>query len=1244
MIQEDRPNLSKTKQLALLGVSYFAVATIAIALSRNSGNIATFWFANAIGIAFLLSKENQDFFKTLSVLGLANLFANFISGNSLSLSAVFVLPNLLEMAIAAWGLKKIRLVQDFDQHPTSFLKFIFAGSFAPPLISATIGALLMNWLDYEAISSVWPIWYSGSTIGSVALLPLLMLFFNQGGKAFFQKIEGPLFVSFALATVSTCIFALVYLPFPFIYLTLPLVFAAISLSFESVSLLVLLLTIAAGATFNTGYFVMPPVTSNWQLILTYMPLLLAIIPAMVLSASMNQVKSREKARQQIEEALKQKHIDLKTIINNVPAMIGYWTVDLKNQFANDAYLRYFGYSPEQAFGRALPDLIGSERYREIEPFVLAALRGEAQIYERNMFDQDGMHQDTLVSVVPHLVAGKVDGFYAFLTDITPVKNAQRAQFEAQSQLQAIIDSASEFAIIATRLDGIITMFSKGAEKMLGYLASELVMQQTPALLHLEQEILARGHQLSAESGQSVNGFEVFIMRARQGNAEQGEWTYLRKDGSTFPVRLVVTAICDEHGKITGFLGIAEDITKQKELQSLMIAAKENAEATSRAKSDFVANMSHEIRTPMNAVLGITQLLANTKMTLDQRKYLEMIRVSGQALMRILNDILDFSKIEAGRLELSPREFFLDDILSALASMMAVNAQDKNLELAFGVEPGVPKKLFGDELRLQQILTNITGNSIKFTSTGEVSVFVDLVPESLDTVSGQLLLRISVRDTGIGMSEEQIAKIFSAFSQADASITRKFGGTGLGLAISRRLVELMDGTIHVESQLGFGTQFQVTIPMKMVNEEIIVTPGREMKEMHLLVVDDSQTSRDYICKTIRSWNWNAESAGSGIQAIEIVKASKLSSKPFDAILVDWQMPMMDGFITLKSLREILNKNETPLIVMVNAFDRDKTMQKQASLYADAILMKPITGSSLFDTLHEAIVFRSDEQNNSPFNDVFLDESLRLGGARILLVEDNPLNQIVAQGLLEQVGAQVEIAENGALALDLLRLNPKLFDLILMDVQMPVMDGITATRLIREELKLDIPILAMTAGVMNSERDRCIHAGMIDFIAKPIDLNQMISTIKNYLPVAFAETLPGAAVEKDIAIFANESNELEGYFEPAGMLALAKNQPQLTQRILLTIRKMIEGIAPKVDELKLSWAEGRATDTARICHSLRGSLGTLGASRFSAISIEIENAINAGETDRVPDLIEIAGQQLVRTQKVALDWLDRQEILI
>lgn len=610
-------------------------------------------------------------------------------------------------------------------------------------------------------------------------------------------------------------------------------------------------------------------------------------------------------------------------------------------------------------------------------------------------------------------------------------------------------------------------------------------------------------------------------------------------------------------------------------------------------------------------------------------------------MGILNDILDFSKIEANRFELVKHEFLLDEVLGALASMMAVTVGDKPVEVAIGTDTKVPKRLIGDALRLQQILTNLVSNALKFTSSGEVSVFVDIDELHPQHSQEKLALRFTIADTGIGMDEMQIQRIFQPFSQADSSITRKFGGTGLGLSISKRIIDLMAGSISVTSELGKGSQFSVIVPLEFIPRDVTDDVSKAVNILRVLVVDDNRTSNDYICRTVRSWNWLVDSASCGQEAIDKTQTAAEDNIYYDAILVDWQMPMMDGLVTIKRLREMLPPKKTSLVVMVSAYGRDKMLQEQAFEHADAVLMKPMTGSSIFDTVHEATAHCTDREMIPHYQQVQVNHGQQLRGASILVVEDNPFNQIVARGFLEQAGAMVVTLDNGHLAVEHLRTHAKDYDLVLMDVQMPIMDGISATRLIRNELKLEIPVIAMTAGVMYTERDRCLQSGMNDFIGKPIDVEKMFLTIAKYLPVKMEQQPSGTISHVQESVGVTKERPPSVSFDPTSMEMLAKASPSNLQKILSSVNSVIERANLQIAQVKSAFEEGRADDAARLLHTLRGSVGSLGAKTFAELTLSAENAIRGAQQQESSALINAVEEELQKTVSAARSWLQEKQ---
>ena len=659
-----------------------------------------------------------------------------------------------------------------------------------------------------------------------------------------------------------------------------------------------------------------------------------------------------------------------------------------------------------------------------------------------------------------------------------LERTREARADAQAWLEGIFNAATEFSIIATDLNGVIRVFSPGAERLLGYDAHELIGVASPLRLHVEAEIQARAQALSEAAGVPVEGFEVFVSGTREGRTEALEWTYVRKDGGTLPVLLVVSPILDGDHRLVGFLGIAKDIAQEKKVQAAMAEAREQALQASRIKGEFVANMSHELRTPMNAVLGVARLLGGTDLGPEQRRYLDLIQASSRSLLGILNDVLDFSKMEAGRLQVVQAPCRLEDVLRALGPILSVSAGEKDLEVILGVAPEVPGDFLGDPLRLQQVLVNLAGNAVKFTPKGELVVWIECLAREGDLA----VLGFRVRDTGIGMTPEQQARVFSPFWQAEAALDRRYEGTGLGLVIARRLVELMGGEIGLESQTGVGSTFWFNLPVRVLPS----APRPVTAPLRILIVDDRASSREAIALCIRAWGWLPVTAASGEEALAV-----LGTDAFDVVLLDWGMPGLDGPATLGAMNLRHPDRRVPTLLMTRLGEGLGPNRLAPDL---PILTKPVTASSLFDAINELLSHRL-APGEAPRDG--RGSTMVLEGVNVLLVEDNLTNQIVAGEFLESMGAEVDLAGNGLEALAALRAHPSRYHLVLMDVQMPAMDGFTATRRIRDELGLDLPVIAMTAGVMAEERAECLAAGMVAFIAKPVDFDEMLATIMRNL---------------------------------------------------------------------------------------------------------------------------------------------------
>ncbi len=828
-----------------------------------------------------------------------------------------------------------------------------------------------------------------------------------------------------------------------------------------------------------------------------------------------------------------------------------------------------------------------------EALVFKASRGIEDIYELTYIRKDGSRFPAVVSVTALRDAHNVIiGYLLIGTDNTARKQVEADQQKLDQRLRdqqfytrSLIESNIE-ALLITDSFGIITDVNKQMEALTGCTRDELIGSPFKGYC-TDPERAAVGIQ-RVLSEKKVIDYEL-VVRA---------W-----DRQETVVSLDATTFYDRNRKLQGVFAALRNMTERKRLNQVLQdkndeleSAKLMAEKANLAKSDFLATMSHEIRTPINGVIGLTHLCLQTDLTKQQRDYLEKVRISANVLLQLINDILDFSKIEAGKLAMENIEFILDDVLAGIVTILGIKSNEKGLELLLDTKIDVPHYLKGDSHRLGQILINLVGNAIKFTDKGEVSIRTEILEETQESV----LLRFTVQDTGIGMTQEQFGKLFQKFSQGDTSITRKYGGTGLGLAISKSLVEMMGGQISVLNDPEHGCRFMFTARFKKTNRPFLRLPvlAKNICGLRILAVDDNRGARQIIAEHLALLTYHPVCVASGEEAIEALIVANTEDACFDLVLMDWKMPGINGLEAARRIKNELSLQRVPSIIIVTAYGQDYVaLSEEDKSLIDGFLMKPINPSTLLDAIMHVFGHKQQGLPKSVLEHKVFDFS----GIKLLVAEDNEINQQVARELLEKTGIKVTVVDNGQKAVDIVR--KEHFDGILMDLQMPIMDGLTATREIRKEKdKRTLPIIAMTANAMTGDRNKCLSAGMNDYIPKPVDPDEMYATLGIWI-----QKKPVVRLDPDDTDSSGRNQRIvlplpmiPGIDVPKGVRNVGGNTT-LYHNILCRFSQHHGGTAREMEQCL---ASADLIRLEHIAHSLKGMSSTIGALPLSELADKIE----------------------------------------
>ncbi|MDT0642826.1 PAS domain S-box protein [Zunongwangia sp. F363] len=778
-----------------------------------------------------------------------------------------------------------------------------------------------------------------------------------------------------------------------------------------------------------------------------------------------------------------------------PNGMGVVSIEGNWLMVNQNLASMFGYTKTEFKHKTSKELTHPEDLKKDTPQLKALLNREIDTYsvEKRFIHKNGKTIFGLLNV--SLIVddnGKPLYLIGQISDITQRILSQRALQKSLNELQSLMDASTQVSLIETDLHGVVQKFNKGAENLLGYTAEEVIKKLNVEKLHDAEEIRLRGEELSEQFNRKIQGFDVFTAKAKDGNFDAREWTYIRKDGSEFTVQLVVTAIRNHKGKITGYLGVATDISELKEMEISLIKAKKKAEAANQAKSEFLANMSHEIRTPLNGIIGFTDLLMRTELDESQSQYMKTVYNSANSLMDLINDVLDFSKIEAGKLELSEERTDLVLVCAQTVDIVKHQAHKKGLEVLLNISPFLRRYVYADTVRLRQILTNLLGNAVKFTKEGEIELSVD--SKVIGDHEEELLFSFAIRDTGIGIAKKNLKKIFNAFDQEDASTTRKYGGSGLGLSISNKLLNLMDSKLEVKSKLNEGSVFSFKV--RLQTEKEAPKQNKPLSSIkNVLIIDDNTNNRIILREMLAVNKIKSKECGNGIEALSTIKAKE---ETFDLAIIDYNMPYMDGIKLIEQIRTEMGygAEELPIILLHSSVNDEEIINKCRKLEVQYNITKPIHLHQLYEIIEEI---------EQPYtNEVAIEEKLPetknfLKPFNILIAEDNPVNKFLANTIIKKAlpNATLFQAENGEEAVE--QFEKHELDLIFMDIQMPVLSGFQATGKIRklEKENSHIPIIALTARTVKDEMEKCLEMGMDDYLTKPVILDDIKEKLSKFL---------------------------------------------------------------------------------------------------------------------------------------------------
>lgn len=932
----------------------------------------------------------------------------------------------------------------------------------------------------------------------------------------------------------------------------------------------------------------------------------------------------DNSRRETEQAFWDSEMLYQSLVDCLPQSIFRKDTEGRFTFVNQRFCRTVGRPPEEILGKTDADFYPSElaaKYREDDERVMDTLTVLDAI-EENVRPNGERTYVQVIKTPLHDASGKVNGVQGIFWDVTERKRMEEAIEHERDLLQALLDSIPDAIYFKDRQSRFLRV-SREMARMFGARDSSQVVGKT------DFDFFGEAHARQAyEDEQRIIATGEPIVAKK----ELETWP----DGRQTWALTTKMPLCDRNGNIIGTIGVSKDITTLVEAERQLEKARDAAVESVRLKGEFLANMSHEIRTPMHAIIGMAGLLLETELSVEQRDGAETIRRSGELLLNIINDILDFSRMEAGRMKLDHVDFDLQEVVEGTVDLLAESAHAKGVELIYCLGDALPRRLRGDPGRLGQVLTNLIGNAIKFTDRGEIVLDI----QSRETTETHTTIRAEIRDTGIGIVPEAQSRIFEAFSQADGSTTRKYGGTGLGLAICKQLVELMGGEIGVRSQVGRGSTFWFTASFERQPESArAAEPSRDLLAgVRALVVDDHPLNRRLLVETLGRWRVHADEAANGAAALALLQSAVRAGAAYDLALIDMEMPEMDGLSLTEGIRADPNTSQTRLIMLTSLRDRlDVATMRSAGIAA--CLVKPPREGRLYDGLVKVMAAATPSgahepaslaaRLHSPSPSATASVSLR-----ILLAEDNLVNQRLALRQLRRLGHAADAVSNGQQVLQ--ALERQTYDLLLLDCQMPELDGYETARAIRKQEvpisgtagtpRRPLQIIAMTANTMEGDRERCVAAGMDDYISKPVRLPDLEAALQRAserltadlnLPSAPSVAEPGSDEETLNLSMLRSLSEL--------------NVPGETDAVVEMAELFFQSAFPLRDGLLATAAAGDLAGFARAAHSLKGSASGLGAQRLARLCAELEQSAKAGDLASVQRDVGAASSEF---EKVSL----------